>query len=572
MSSILPATASLPKCPTGIRGLDEITAGGLPRGRPTLICGGAGCGKTLLATEFLVRGATEFDEPGVFMVFEETAQDLIANVESLGFELDRLVAEGRIYIDHVRVARHEIEETGEYDLDGLFVRLAYAIGKVGAKRVALDTIEMLFGGLQNPLILRSELARLFQWLKDQGVTAVVTGERADKGLTRHGLEEYVSDCVILLDHRVNSQVSTRRVRILKYRGSVHGTNEYPFLIDERGFTVVPITSASLDHPASEERVSSGISGLDEMLGGKGFFRGATVLVSGTAGTGKTTACAHFADATCRREERTLYFAFEESPAQVVRNLRSIGLDLGLHSQSGKLRFHAARPTLRGIEDHLAQVLRAIEDFDPHAVIFDSITALLGTAATPDVRALVIRLVDALKARGATTMFTTLTRADEGSTELTEVGISSLVDTWLLLRDIELNGERNRGLHILKSRGMAHSNQIREFVISRNGVMLVPLYLGPDGLMTGSSRLQQEARVQLQQAERAAELERQRRRLAQRRTAVAAQVAALRAEMEADEAEFEGALQAEAAHVQSARDAELDMARSRQAPPTDLTGA
>ena len=567
MSGFVPTRGSLPKCPTGIRGLDEITMGGLPRGRPTLICGGAGCGKTLLAAEFLVRGITEFGEPGVFMVFEETAQDLIANVASLGFELDRLVAEGKLYIDYVRVERHEIEETGEYDLDGLFIRLAYAIQKVGAKRVALDTIEMLFGGLQNPLILRAELRRLLQWLKDQGVTAVVTAERAEKAMTRHGLEEYVSDCVIMLDHRVDSQVSTRRLRIVKYRGSVHGTNEYPFLIDESGFTVVPITSSSVDHPASEERVPSGIAGLDEMLGGAGFFRGATILFSGTAGTGKTTAAAYFADATCRQGERTLYFAFEESPAQIARNLRSIGLNLQPHVDAGVLRFYAARPTLRGIEAHLAQVLRAIEQFDPSAVIVDSITALLGNAATVDVRALVIRLIDALKARGTTTIFTTLTRADEGSPELTEVGISSLVDTWLLLRDMEQNGERNRGMHILKSRGMAHSNQIREFMITAKGVSLVPVYLGPEGLLTGSSRLQQEARARLQHAERAAELERKRRRLEQKRAAVTSQIATLRAELEADAEEFEATLEGEASREQRAREAEADIAQSRYIPLT-----
>jgi circadian clock protein KaiC len=564
MSASVPVLSTLPKSPTGIRGLDEVTGGGLPRGRPTLVCGGPGCGKTLLAAEFLVRGAMEFDEPGVFMVFEETARDLSANVASLGFDLDRLVADGLIHIDHVRVQRQEIEEAGEYDLEGLFVRLAHAIGKVGAKRVALDTIEALFGGFQNAAILRAELTRLFQWLKDQGVTAVITGERGDRALTRHGLEEYVSDCVIVLDHRVNGQVSTRRLRIVKYRGSTHGTNEYPFLIDEGGITVLPITSTGLDHEASTERVSTGIPGLDEMMGGAGLFRGATVLVSGTAGTGKTTTCAHFAGAACERGERTLYFAFEESPQQIVRNIGSVGLDLRPHLASGLLRFHAARPSVYGLEMHLVRILREIDDFGPRAVVLDPITSLLGTAATEEVRAMVTRLIDGLKSRGITAIFTTLGTMGDASQEQTDVGISSLVDTWILLRDIELNGERNRGLYILKSRGMAHSNQIREFLLTSDGVELVPAYLGPDGVLTGSSRAQQEARAIAAEAERRQELERLRRRLEQKRTAAEAQIAALRAEIAAEEAEFGAALEGEASRHHRIRAAQRELARNRHA--------
>lgn len=554
---------ALPKSPTGIRGLDEMTGGGLPRGRPTLVCGGPGCGKTLFAAEFLVRGATEFDEPGVFVAFEETAQDLAANVASLGFDLDRLVADGKIYIDYVRVERHEIEEAGEYDLEGLFVRLNYAIGKVGAKRVVLDTIETLFGGFQNSAILRSELRRLFQWLKDKGVTAVITGERGDRTLTRQGLEEYVSDCVIMLDHRVTSQISTRRLRIVKYRGSTHGTNEYPFLIDEGGFTVLPITSAGLDHEASGERISTGVQGLDEMMGGQGLFRGATVLISGTAGTGKSTTCAHFAGATCRRGERALYFAFEESPSQIVRNMRSVGLDLQPHLDSGVLRFHAARPTLYGLEMHLVRILREIDQFEPSAVVLDPITSLLGSAASDEVRGMVTRLIDGLKSRGITAIFTTLSSMGDSSQEQTDVGISSLVDTWILLRDIELNGERNRGLYILKSRGMPHSNQIREFLLSSDGVHLVPVYLGPEGVLTGSSRAQQEARARASESERRQELERLRRQLEHRRAAAEAQIAALRAEIEAEEADFGATLEGEAARQKRILDEQRELARNRR---------
>jgi circadian clock protein KaiC len=536
MDSSAGAPSSVTKSPTGIRGLDEITDGGLPRGRPTLVCGGPGCGKTLLATEFLVRGATEFDEAGVFMAFEETARDLAMNVASLGFALDRLTADGKLYIDHVRVERSEIGwRLRPQGASGLFSevvdRVEHAIGKVGAKRVVLDTIETLFAGFSNDAILRAELRRLFAWLKNRGVTVVITGERGENTLTRHGLEEYVSDCVIVLDHRVENQISTRRLRIVKYRGSTHGTNEYPFLIEDGGFTVVPITSAGLDHEVSEERISTGIGGLDEMLGGEGFYRGSTILISGTAGTGKSITAAHFAVAACARGERTLYFAFEESPAQVVRNIRSVGIDLRRHLERGLLRFHAARATLYGLEMHLAGILREVQDFEPRVVIFDPITALLGNALPTDVRAMTTRLIDVLKARGITAVFTTLSGMNTAERqELTEIEISSLVDSWILLRDIELNGERNRGIYILKARGMAHSNQIREFLITSHGVDLVPAYLGPEGVLTGSSRLAQEAHLRAAEAERQQEIERQRRRLGQKRAALASQIAALQAEI------------------------------------------
>src|SRR6201997_4879557 len=440
---------SLPKAPTGIQGLDEITEGGFPRGRPTLICGSAGAGKTLLAMEFLVRGAIEYNEPGVFMAFEETAPELTQNVRSLGFDLDELVKEKKLAIDYVRIERSEIDETGDYDLEGLFIRLGSAINTIGAKRVVLDTIENLFAGLQNQGILRAELRRLFRWLKDKGVTAIITAERGEGALTRHGLEEYVSDCVILLDHRVTDQVSTRRMRIVKYRGTTHGTNEYPFLINEDGFSVLPITSLGLQHKVSEERISSGIDRLDAMLGGAGFYRGSTILVSGTAGTGKTSLAAHFVQAACERGERCLYFAFEESPGQLIRNMRSIGLDLGKYVKRGLLIIHSSRATLLGLEMHLALIHKMVQQFKPDLAVVDPIGAMMAAGTHRDANLMVVRLVDFLKVRGITSMLTNLTSGGE-ALERTQVDISSIVDTWLLLRDIEVGGERNRALYVLKS--------------------------------------------------------------------------------------------------------------------------
>jgi circadian clock protein KaiC len=482
---------ALPKARTGIEGLDQITEGGLPRGRPTLVCGGPGCGKTLLAMEFLIRGATQFGEPGVFMAFEETGEELVQNVRSLGFDLDALVAQKRIALDHVRVEPAEIEENGEYDLEGLFLRLGYAIDSVGAKRVVLDTVEALFGGFTNEAILRAELRRLFRWLKDRGVTAVITGERGDETYTRQGLEEYVSDCVILLDHRVNEQVSTRRLRIVKYRGTTHGTSEYPFLIDEKGISVLPVTSLQLDHEVSDERVSSGVPRLDAMLEG-GYYRGSSVLVSGTAGTGKTTLAASFAHETAKRGERVLYLAFEESPQQLARNMRSIGLDLERYIGKGLLRMHASRPTFYGLEMHLVQIHKMVTEFKPSAVVIDPISNFSSSGGGGDAALMLLRLVDYLKAQQVTAFLTHLTSGGS-ATEATDVGISSIIDTWLLLRDIELCGERNRGLYVLKSRGMKHSNQIREFVITPEGIALLDVYVGPEGVLTGSMRAAQEAR-------------------------------------------------------------------------------
>src|SRR3954469_1420274 len=484
--------AALEKAPTGIAGLDEITGGGLPRGRPTLICGSAGCGKTLFGMEFLVRGATEFGEPGVFIAFEETAHELGQNVRSLGFDLEKLIAKNKIAVDYVHIERSEIAETGDFDLEGLFVRLNMAIEAVGAKRVVLDTIETLFGGFDNQALLRSELKRLFRWLKDKGVTAIITGERGEGRLTRQGIEEYVSDCVILLDHRVTEQMSTRRLRVVKYRGTTHGTNEYPFLIDEDGISVLPVTSLGLNHEVTNERISSGVERLDTMLGGEGYYRGSSILVSGTAGGGKTSLAAHFADATCARGERCLYFAFEESRPQFVRNMKSIGLDLERWIRKGLLRHEASRPALHGLEMHLQQMHKQIKAFDPKVVIIDPVTNLSQSGSQVDAEAMLLRMIDFLKSRGITAMLISLTHGGK-SLEATDVGISSLIDTWLLVRDIELGGERNRGLYILKSRGMAHSNQIREFLITSEGIQLKDVYIGPEGVLTGSMRAAQEAR-------------------------------------------------------------------------------
>ena len=551
-----PQARSLPKAPTGIQGLDDITEGGLPRGRPTLICGGPGCGKTLMAAEFLIRGATQFKEPGAFITFEETGEELAQNVRSLGFDLDQMVEDKKIAIDFVRVEPQEIEEVGEYDLEGLFVRLALAIDSVGAKRIVLDTIETLFGGFTNQALLRSELRRLFRFLKERGVTAVITGERGEGSLTRQGLEEYVSDCVILLDHRVNDQVSTRRLRIVKYRGTTHGTNEYPFLIDEKGISVLPITGLGLDHAVSNERVSSGVPRLDAMLGGKGYYRGSSVLISGTAGTGKTSLSAHFAHETAKRGERVLYLAFEESPNQLMRNMRSIGLELEPYVKKGQIRIHASRPTLFGLEMHLVQIHKMVAELKPSAVIVDPISNFIDAGSAQEAQAMLLRLVDFLKEQQITAMFTHLTTGGSAM-EKTDVGISSLIDTWLLLRDIELGGERNRGLYVLKSRGMKHSNQIREFMLTPQGIRLEDVYLGPEGVLTGSMRAAQEAREAAEALARGQEMERKQRELEAKRAALEAQIAALRAEFKSAEDEAERLRQHDAAR-------QRELAQSRQA--------
>ncbi len=551
----------LEKAPTGIDGFDEITAGGLPKGRPSLICGAAGCGKTLFATEFLVRGATEFGEPGVFVAFEETAKDLTANVASLGFDLAELQRTNLLRIDHISVDRSEIEESGDYDLEGLFIRLNYLIDQIGAKRVVLDTIETIFSIFSNPAVLRSELRRLFHWLKDKGVTAVITGERGDGTLTRQGLEEYVSDCVVLLDNRVFDQVTTRRLRVVKYRGSSHGTNEYPFLIDKDGFSVLPVTSLGLKHGTSQERVSTGIPALDEMLGGQGYYRGSSVLMSGTAGTGKSSLSAYFADATCKRGEKCIYFAYEESEEQIVRNMRSIGLDLQPWIDEGLLVIHATRPMHHGLEMHLATMQRMVKQLKPTAVIVDPVSNLEAVGSRFDINSMLIRLVDYLKANGITGFFVSLT-AGGSSLERTEIGMSSVMDTWLLLRDIELNGERNRGLYVLKSRGMHHSNQIREFLISDAGIDLCDVYLGPEGVLTGSARVAQEAQERSQQSQAAQEAKVKANASERRKRAIHAQIALLQADLEAEETDLATNQFGEAERMKRLGEVREEMAKSR----------
>jgi len=528
--------AHLPKCPTGIQGLDEITGGGLPRGRPTLVSGGAGCGKTLFAAEFLVRGAAEFGDPGVFMSFEETDTELKANVKSLGFDLEGLVRRKKILIEHVYIERSEIHETGEYDLEGLFVRLNYAIDSIGAKRVVLDTLEALFAGLPNEAILRAELRRLFRWLKNKGVTAIITAERGREQLTRHGLEEYVSDCVILLDHRVHDQIATRHLRVVKYRGALHGTNEFPFLIGDEGFSVLPITSLGLNHKVSNERVSTGIPRLDAMLGGQGFYRGSSILLTGTPGTGKSIVSACFAQAAARRGERVLFFSFEESPNQTVRNMRSIGLDLDPLVKSGLLRFHAARPTLYGLEMHLATMFKEIAAFQPQVVIVDPITSLMVAGADFETKGMVTRMIDYLKAGQITSLFTSLTHSGHAM-QPSEIAISSLMDSWLSLQEFEGNGERNRVLYVIKARGMAHSNQVREFLISNRGIDLVDAYIGPSGVLTGASRLAQAAREKAEALTSQQEAGRRKRELTLKRATLEQRIAALRSEYETEEAEL-----------------------------------
>ncbi len=458
---------ALRKAPTGISGLDEVTSGGLPLGRPTLVCGPAGCGKTLLAMEFLVRGITEFGERGVFVAFEESVDELVQNVASLGFDLQQLQDDGLLAMDHIKLTAGDLEETGAWDLEGLFVRLGAAIDEVGATRVVLDTLETLFGAFDNAAILRSELRRLFDWLKQRGVTAVITGERGDGSLTRYGIEEYVSDCVIVLDHRVSEQTSTRRLRVLKYRGTLHGTNEYPFLIGANGVTVLPITSLGLQHAASLERLSTGVPTLDAMLGGAGFYRGSSVLISGTAGTGKSTLAAQFCAAACGRGERALYFAFEESAAQIVRNMASVGIDLARWIDAGLLQFRCVRPSLLGLEAHLAAMQELISDFEPDVVVMDPISDLLHAGGGAEVSAMLTRQVDYLKSRGVTAVFTSLKGVREA--ENAEQQIGSLIDTWIIAKLAEGDGVRNRVLYVLKSRGMAHSHEIREFVLSDKGL-------------------------------------------------------------------------------------------------------
>jgi circadian clock protein KaiC len=563
---------NLLKTPTGIKGLDEITDGGLPKGRPTLICGGTGCGKTLLAMEFLVRGATQFNEPGVFISFEEKSEELSKNFASLGFDLNQLVDQNRLIIDYVHLEPSEIEETGEYDLEGLLIRIGYAIHSIGAKRVVLDTIEALFSGFSNEAILRSELRRLFRFLKDQGVTAIITGEQGERTFTRYGLEEYVADCVIFLNHTVNQQIATRRMRIVKYRGSAHGTNEYPFLIDQQGFSVMPISSLGLDHPASTERIPTGVPRLDTMLGGKGYFRGSSILISGTAGTGKSSLAAHFVNAACARGERCLYFAFEESQNQIIRNMHSIGINLGQWVELGLLQFQNARATLYGLEMHLVVMHKAIDQFNPSCVIIDPISNLIATASESEVKSMMSRMIDYLKMKQVTALCTDLSTIN-GSAERIGINISSLMDTWLLLQILEARGERNRGLYVLKSRGMAHSNQVREFILSDEGIQLRDVYIGLSGVLTGSARDNQEAKDLAEALDCQQQIELRQRDIERKKLAIEAQILALNTQFEAEKDDLIRLISKEKQRSDTLLLDRLAMAKLKQAdappPPTLL---
>lgn len=560
---VAPKLVPLEKSPTGIRGLDDVTNGGLPKGRTTIICGGPGCGKTMLGIEFLVRGALEFDEPGVLIAFEETPEEMAKNVASLGFDIQDLAARGKLFLDFISVEPSEIQETGDYDLEGLFIRLQVAVEAIGAKRVMLDTVEALFSGFGNVGILRAEFRRLFRWLKERGLTTVITAEKGEGTLTRYGLEEYVSDCVILLDHRVRDQISARRMRIVKYRGTRHGADEYPFLIDEQGMSVLPLSSLKLQHDVSSERISSGVPALDEMLEGKGYFRGSSVLLSGTAGSGKTTLASSFADATCRRGERCLYIGMEESASQIMRNMKSIGIDFEPWIEKGLFFHEAWRPTQFGLEMHLLRIHKLVEKLKPSSVVVDPITNLIGSSTEREVESMLVRMMDFFKASGITAVLVSLTGGG-GELERSEVGISSLADTWVLLRDIELNGERNRCLYVLKSRGMAHSNQLREFIVTSRGIDLVPAYIGAGGVLTGSSRLAQEAKEKAEALARQEEIDRRLEHGNQKRLALEAQIAVLQAELAAqDRANEQTALENRNRRDQDERDRD-NMIRSRGA--------
>jgi circadian clock protein KaiC len=523
----------LAKAPTGIHGLDQITGGGLPRGRVTLVAGSAGAGKTLLGLEFLVAGARRYGEPGVLVSFEESEAKVTLNVRSLGFDLDQLRADGMLVMLSFRLEPSDFVATGEFDLEPLFAILNEAIERVGAKRVVLDTIEVLFGAFGDDSIVRSELSRLARWLDDRGVTAIVTGERGDKSLTRNGIEEYVTDCVIVLDHRVTEEISTRRLRVVKYRGSAHGTNEYPFLISARGFVVLPITSVALNYGASEERISTGIPRLDHMLSG-GLFRGSTLLVSGTAGTGKTSLGAHMLDAACARGELALLVLFEESPDQFLRNMRSLGLDLQRWVDAGLLRIWAARPSELGLETHLAVLARLIEDETPSVAVLDGIATIGHGILAAEATSMVARKIDMLKSREITTLVTALGHGEEMGTE----ALSSLVDTWLLLRNVETDGERNRLLFVLKSRGTAHSNQVREFVLTSHGVELVDVYVGAAGVLAGSARVAQQATERDAELRQASDLARRLRELRRNVVEREAHLVVVQDELDAERAEID----------------------------------
>jgi circadian clock protein KaiC len=549
---------TLKKSSSGIDGLDEITEGGLPTGRPTLICGSAGCGKTMFAMQFLLNGA-ENDEPGLFVSFEETQQELEKNFASLGIDLKALEAEKKFAVEYIYMERSEIEETGEFDLEGLFIRLEYAVKQLGAKRIVLDTVEAIFSGLPNEFILRAELRRLFAWTKDKGLTAVITGERGENSLTRYGLEEYVADCVILLDNPVVNKISTRNLRIIKYRGSAHGFNEYPFLIDSNGISVLPVTSLLLEHEASTEYIPSGIASMDNMLGIGGFYIGSSVLITGESGTGKSSVVASFADETCRNGKKCLIFAFEESPKQIIRNMKSIGIDLQQWVDKGLLKFHATRPTLYGLETHLVTIHNIVKEFKPDNVIFDPISNLISVGSSDEVKSMLTRLIDFLKTMQITTLSTALTIHGAKNAD---IGVSSLMDTWIDLKSVETNGERNRTIDIIKTRGMFHSNQIREFKLTNNGIKLIDLYLGPNGMLTGSARVSQIALEKSMKLERNHEIKRKQRELEQKRIKMEADISEIKAQFESERDELNMAISQEETKKANIEDQRNIMAKVR----------
>jgi len=527
----------LEKASSGVPGFEDITHGGLPRGRPTLVCGSAGCGKTLFGMQFLVKGAIEKDEPGVFVAFEETESDLRTNVASLGWDLDTLFNQKKFTVESIIISPDEITEAGQYDLEGLFVRLDAAIREVGARRIVLDTVETLFGAFMDAHIVRAEFRRLLQWLKDRGITAIVTAERGDGHLTRFGIEEYVSDCVIELSQTMHGQTTRRHLRILKYRGSGHGTNAYPFLIGQRGIHLFPVTELGLDFPVSEERISSGIHRLDEMLGGKGFYRASSLLLSGTAGTGKSSISASFAAAACARGEQVLYISYEESRTQIIRNMKSIGIDLQKWYENGRLVFHTERVTSHDLEEHFFLVKEIIDINQPEVVIIDPVSNMLQMGSPNEVKNLMTRLIDLLKSRGITTLATELVSGGNPM-EATNTDISSLIDSWLLLREIESGGERNRLLYVLKSRGMSHSHQVREFILTDHGIELKDVYEGPAGLVTGTARYTQERQEEAQRQHRLEEIERRKNELARKQNLKAAKLKEIEAQFRGEEEELE----------------------------------
>ena len=550
----------LEKSSSGINGLDEITEGGLPKGRPTLICGSAGCGKTLFAMQFLIHGA-QIGEPGVFVSFEETQEELEQNFKSLGLDLKSLEKEGKFLVEYIYLERSEIEETGEFDLEGLFIRLAYAVKKIGAKRIVLDTLEALFSGLPNEFILRAELRRLFAWIKSNGLTAIITGEKGEKSLTRYGLEEYVADCVIKLDNPVTNKISTRNLRIMKYRGSSHGSNEYPFLIDADGISVLPITSLMLEHEASNKIIPTGIPRLDSMLGNKGFYKGSSVLITGAAGNGKSSLAAIFADKTCKEGNKCLYLAFEESPKQIIRNMRSIGVDLKPWVDKGLLKFHSTRPTLYGLETHLVTIHKMVNDFKPDIVIFDPISNLITVGTRDEVKSMLTRLIDFLKNKEITTLSTSLRIM--GQLE-SDIGVSSLMDTWIDLKALETDGERNRTIDIIKTRGMFHSNQLREFIITDTGIEIVELYLGPSGMLTGSARISQISNEKAEKLMRQQEIERKQRNLEQKRQAMNIKINELETNFKIEEQELDRIISQEKLKEESLEKERVVMSKMRHA--------